>query len=63
MAYRDLHRHRRCHKFRQSYSGRVGFDTPTLNRHKTLGHRNVLYFVDPAQVCRRRTPFLKIRKC
>ena len=29
-AYRDLHRHRRCHKFRQPYSGRLGFDTPPL---------------------------------
>jgi thymidylate synthase ThyX len=29
-AYRDLHRHRRCEKFRQSYSGRLGFDTPAL---------------------------------
>ena len=29
-AYRDLHRHRRCHKFRQAYSGRLGFDTPAL---------------------------------
>jgi len=29
-AYRDLHRHRRCQKFRQSYSGRLGFDTPPL---------------------------------
>jgi thymidylate synthase ThyX len=29
-AYRDLHRHRRCQKFRQSYSGRLGFDTPSL---------------------------------
>src|ERR1022692_2445051 len=29
-AYRDLHRHRRCHKFRQSYSGRLGFATPAL---------------------------------
>jgi len=29
-AYRDLHRHRRCQKFRQSYSGRLGFDTPAL---------------------------------
>lgn len=27
-AYRDLHRHRRCHQFRQSYDGRLGFDTP-----------------------------------
>ena len=29
-AYRDLHRHRRCQKFRQSYSGRLGFDMPAL---------------------------------
>ncbi len=29
-AYRDLHRHRRCQKFRQSYSGRLGFDTPRM---------------------------------
>lgn len=27
-AYRDLHRHRRCHQFRQTYDGRLGFDTP-----------------------------------
>ncbi|MGD0870844.1 MAG: FAD-dependent thymidylate synthase [Bryobacteraceae bacterium] len=29
-AYRDLHRHRRCQKFRQAYSGRLGFETPPL---------------------------------
>ena len=29
-AYRDLHRHRRCQKFRQAYSGRLGYDTPPL---------------------------------
>jgi len=29
-AYRDLHRHRRCQKFRQAYSGQLGFDTPKL---------------------------------
>jgi thymidylate synthase ThyX len=29
-AYRDLHRHRRCQKFRQAYSGTLGFDTPAL---------------------------------
>src|ERR1039457_671005 len=29
-AYRDLHRHRRCQKFRQAYSGRLGFETPAL---------------------------------
>jgi thymidylate synthase ThyX len=27
-AYRDLHRHRRCQQFRQSYSTRLGFETP-----------------------------------
>jgi hypothetical protein len=27
-AFRDLHRHRRCHQFRQAYSGRLGYDTP-----------------------------------
>ena len=29
-AYRDLHRHRRCQQFRQSYSDALGFDTPQL---------------------------------
>jgi thymidylate synthase ThyX len=29
-AYRDLHRHRRCQQFRQSYSGRLGYDTPEI---------------------------------
>jgi thymidylate synthase ThyX len=29
-AYRDLHRHRRCQKFRQPYSGKLGYDTPEL---------------------------------
>ncbi|MGH7247636.1 MAG: FAD-dependent thymidylate synthase, partial [Pseudomonadota bacterium] len=27
-AYRDLHRHRRCQQYRQTYSTRLGFDTP-----------------------------------
>lgn len=27
-AYRDLHRHRRCHQFRQVYDGQLGYDTP-----------------------------------
>src|SRR6266404_7144145 len=27
-AYRDLHRHRRCQQFRQTYSTRLGFETP-----------------------------------
>ncbi len=31
-AYRDLHRHRRCQKFRQSYAGALGYDTPALVR-------------------------------
>ena len=29
-AYRDLHRHRRCQKFRQAYTGNLGYDTPAL---------------------------------
>jgi thymidylate synthase ThyX len=29
-AYRDLHRHRRCQKFRQAYTGDLGYDTPKL---------------------------------
>lgn len=29
-AYRDLHRHRRCQQFRQSYSGELGYDTPQV---------------------------------
>lgn len=29
-AYRDLHRHRRCQKFRQAYGGDLGFDTPAI---------------------------------
>jgi thymidylate synthase ThyX len=29
-AYRDLHRHRRCQKFRQAYAGELGFETPKL---------------------------------
>lgn len=27
-AYRDMHRHRRCHQYRQVYSGRHGYDVP-----------------------------------
>jgi thymidylate synthase ThyX len=27
-AYRDMHRHRRCQQFRQSYSGKLGHGTP-----------------------------------
>jgi thymidylate synthase ThyX len=29
-AYRDLHRHRRCHQFRQDYSGKLGYETPAM---------------------------------
>ncbi len=29
-AYRDLHRHRRCHQFRQEYSTDLGYATPPL---------------------------------
>ena len=31
-AYRDLHRHRRCQKFRQAFSGGLGYDTPAAHR-------------------------------
>ncbi len=27
-AYRDMHRHRRCHQYRQDYAGNLGFDVP-----------------------------------
>lgn len=27
-AWRDLHRHRRCHQYRQDYTGNLGFDVP-----------------------------------
>lgn len=29
-AYRDLHRHRRCHQFRQEYTNTLGYETPTF---------------------------------
>ncbi len=29
-AYRDMHRHRRCHQYRQTYTGLHGYDTPAL---------------------------------
>jgi thymidylate synthase ThyX len=29
-AYRDMHRHRRCHQYRQAYNGRHGYETPAL---------------------------------
>ncbi len=36
-AYRDLHRHRRCHQFRQAYTGNLGFDTPEAAVHVGAG--------------------------
>jgi thymidylate synthase ThyX len=27
-AYRDMHRHRRCHQYRQAYSGEHGYESP-----------------------------------
>ena len=27
-AYRDMHRHRRCHQYRQPYAGKHGYDVP-----------------------------------
>jgi thymidylate synthase ThyX len=29
-AWRDLHRHRRCHQYRQAYTGRHGYEVPDL---------------------------------
>ena len=29
-AYRDMHRHRRCHQYRQAYTGEHGFEEPAL---------------------------------
>jgi thymidylate synthase ThyX len=29
-AYRDLHRHRRCHQYRQAYTGTHGYEAPEL---------------------------------
>ena len=29
-AYRDLHRHRRCHQYRQQYTNQLGYDTPDV---------------------------------
>ena len=29
-AYRDLHRHRRCQQFRQSYSNKLGYERPAV---------------------------------
>ena len=36
-AYRDLHRHRRCQQYRQSYSGRLGYETPAALEEAGLG--------------------------
>jgi thymidylate synthase ThyX len=38
-AYRDLHRHRRCQQFRQSYSAHLGFETPEAIREAGLSTR------------------------
>ncbi len=29
-AYRDMHRHRRCHQYRQAYSGEHGYESPAV---------------------------------
>jgi thymidylate synthase ThyX len=29
-AYRDMHRHRRCHQYRQAFSGLHGYDVPQV---------------------------------
>jgi thymidylate synthase ThyX len=38
-AYRDLHRHRRCQQFRQSYSAHLGLETPEAIREAGLSAR------------------------
>jgi thymidylate synthase ThyX len=38
-AYRDLHRHRRCQQFRQSYSTKLGFETPEAIAEAGLSER------------------------
>ncbi len=38
-AYRDLHRHRRCQQFRQSYSAGLGFETPAAIAEAGLSSR------------------------
>ncbi len=40
-AYRDLHRHRRCQQFRQSYSAKLGFETPNAIAAAGLSDRYV----------------------
>jgi thymidylate synthase ThyX len=37
-AYRDLHRHRRCHQFRQDFTTSLGFETPGAVKEAGLGH-------------------------
>ncbi len=46
-AYRDLHRHRRCHQSRQAYSGALGYDTPQAIVDANLTH---LYTTAMSQV-------------
>lgn len=29
-AYRDMHRHRRCHQYRQAYTGEHGYESPAI---------------------------------
>jgi hypothetical protein len=49
-AYRDLHRHRRCQQFRQSYTNRLGYETPALiaTSGATTEYQNALAEVDRA---------------
>jgi thymidylate synthase ThyX len=35
-AYRDMHRHRRCHQYRQQYTGLHGFETPPLLEQESM---------------------------
>jgi thymidylate synthase ThyX len=49
-AYRDLHRHRRCQQFRQSYTNHLGYETPALIAASgaTSEYENALAKVDSA---------------
>jgi thymidylate synthase ThyX len=49
-AYRDLHRHRRCQQFRQSYTNMLGYETPAAIEEcgATLDYQAALHGVNEA---------------
>ena len=57
-AYRDLHRHRRCQKFRQAYSGRLGLRYAgtldcRMRRSRSLRCSHAVGLRNDARCCRR----------